>query len=127
MTPYQLVRAECANFSDSICHALADHECLVQKNERCEYFERCLLALPDMAGLANAPKYRSAVSEYRYSIMDGVRAGPTRPGTRLCDCGTPLPPRHRLCDTCKAKKRRHTRRQAQKRWRSDTQVRQVAV
>ena len=116
MTLKKFVQLECANYVDQtgIC-CPSERRCLIAQEKRCSYFERCLLGLSEMRGLKNAALYKSATDAYRRKIMrcgDGAVEE-----TRRCGCGAPLLPLKRLCDKCKARNRRETKRKAMSAWR----------
>lgn len=118
MTPYKLVQLECANCVDNLCIRHFDGKCLIAQKKRCEYFERCLLGLPDMRGLKNAERYKTATDEYRRKIMKCGYGNAQ--DTRRCACGASLPARKRMCEKCTARKRREAYRKSKAKQRSKT-------
>ena len=60
MTPYSLVKRECANFSDGVCF-WQDSVCLLTPPDprRCRYFERCILPLAGQPSPMAEPKLQA--------------------------------------------------------------------
>ena len=52
---------------------------------------------------ARNPRPDNSAAEYRHKVQPRAVV---LDGLRLCRCGADLPPRRRLCDQCKAEKRR---------------------
>lgn len=76
----------------------------------CGYFEKAVLPLARYW-----PKYVSAVEQYNWQRnRDGKEpiAIFKQPKVRFCKCGAELPPRQRVCDKCKRKRRREAYRKA---------------
>ena len=122
MSPMQLVEAECANFVRSGRPAfngcilppegVAEGACLVRDGKRCRYFEAALLPLGEKDDIAEAARYRAAADTYR--TAHGLAGAGER---RHCECGAPIQKRRRMCEACRALRRRETRRHAQRKWR----------
>lgn len=52
-TPLQMAKAECANYeSDGSCHGVGMRypKCMLADGKRCQYFEECVLPLPEPIG-----------------------------------------------------------------------------
>jgi hypothetical protein len=123
MTARELVKAECANLVEDRCviygscrvkgeRAGADRR-VMERPKRCGYFERCVMALGELEGLANREKYLKAANGYR----DLFKLRPASPA-RYCECGKPLFGKHRLCPECKTRHNRETSRASTRRIRS---------
>ena len=126
MTPYGMVKRECANLqSDGSClgippvcltgqiryRAERREKCLLaqQPMQRCHYFERVIMPMAHCR--YTDPKlriqYQEAVAKYSFVELDAN----TRPKEKGCpDCGQPIASRRRFCDRCKVKHRRETKR-----------------
>ena len=107
------VRRHCANWSvpDKYCTNI-DGPCCIAQGKRCRYFEESVFKICD-------PSYRYATETGQYETLLALylKINPNLQQTepekiRLCDCGTPLKPRRRICDICQKKLRRATRRKS---------------
>jgi hypothetical protein len=108
----QLVRNECANFSQGLC-IFTERECPVIAGKPCDmiyvcsrgfmphegadtYLERAVLPLAKKIA-----KYAPCVNEY--ALIKHSNAKPE--DIKTCECGKPRLPKHRFCDKCKKKHR----------------------
>ena len=112
MTPYQFVHKECANFVNGECIMREPGACFVGQGKRCSYFEESLLPLADLNGSKHAAKYRTSVLTYRRQVMKPGSVVMTE--ALLCECGQLLPTRRRVCDKCRARKRKEAYRRRQR-------------
>ncbi len=102
--------------------------CLVSQNLPCRFWEMGMEKAQE-----RHPELRDAIREYRQRIRDWQKRNPVEhpfcrsvvgiggmvPELRECpDCGGALPPRKRLCDTCRKRHRRESIRLAVKASRS---------
>jgi len=100
-----IIHNECANWISASCLTTTDHSCCALAGERCAYFERAVAPL----AIEHPKEFGPAVREYNRALKaGGVKLG----AVRHCDCGEPLPPRKRYCETCAAKRRREQTRRA---------------
>ena len=125
MTPAQFARDECANMlPDGACLGVTVGSlldcgqpktctprdcCLVVEGRRCDYFERVVLPLADHPSPSGDPglQQKRAYARQEYLGRHGLAHG----GLRRCpDCGSPMPARHRYCESCSARHRRETYR-----------------
>ena len=121
MTPLQLAQEECANHQRGgsclgiqidknlrMTYAKPRPGCLVADDQRCGYFEACLLPRADSTSDPHrARALRQAATEYR-RITEQPMAN-----ARPCpDCGEPLQPRKQFCPVCAEKRRKAAIRQA---------------
>ena len=122
MTPYQLVKAECANYRDDGCIArdAQENECLIAAGKRCSYFEKCLLPLADEPSPAGEPKLQGSrqkaadIYAKEHHLTQLVRE------ERLCpDCGEPLPHRRRYCNRCRRQRAKAATRGRQRKLREN--------
>ena len=102
MTPLQMAHQECANSVNN--RHLNERPCLLEKRgAQCRYFERCLLPLahqrPDLFGDVERLYWGAA-----------AKMGPTTVLRSCPDCGEALGPKRRLCDSCRALRRRTAER-----------------
>jgi len=124
MTPLQMANAECPNWNQGACSGarIADDltplpgrpldKCALADNNRCEYFESCVL--PMAAYVSNPAKskaYLDVVAAYKFQHHI---AGLSR---RCPECGGPLPTRKRFCAGCTGNHRRKSTRDAVRRFR----------
>uniref|UniRef100_A0A6H1ZGV9 Uncharacterized protein n=1 Tax=viral metagenome TaxID=1070528 RepID=A0A6H1ZGV9_9ZZZZ len=127
MTPAKFARDECANLiAPREClgvsvDSLLDHGqpktatprdvCLIFLGKRCTYFERVILPLADDPSPKDDPglQARRAYARSEYLGLHArakTRTHPRTPPRSCADCGTPIPPRFRLCHACRAKHQR---------------------
>ena len=141
MTPLQLAKTECCNCRpDATCAGItyrstdgrfwqsallhAEKPCVVAE-ERCEFFERCVLPLVDQA----PPSDDARLQASRMKAREQYRRKHNLPGRqsahlRTCpDCGGELAPRRRVCPACAIKRRQAAYRQARDSRRSAQQLR----
>ncbi|MFC1806265.1 hypothetical protein ACFL09_04710 [Planctomycetota bacterium] len=115
-----VVEARCPHHQGGQCAALRKACPLLRHREtraRCGWFEDNALVRVAQAVLES------------YLRADSM-AGPDESaiGDRPCACGAgPLPPRRRMCDECRDKARRKTKREAQRRWRRKQPAQAVRV
>jgi hypothetical protein len=95
------VRNECANYDKHRKGCFVGDCCKVMKGQRCSYFERCVLGLPDCPH--KLPGYDYAKLFAQYAEQTGADAQKVE--QRRCGCGTPLLRRQRCCDSCAHKRR----------------------
>jgi len=102
------VKAECANWDTHYQCCADDKPCKVLCGQPCAYFERAVLGPPDYP-------YKLPGYDYR-KLFDGY--GQINPKLaaravviRKCECGASLQPRERVCEKCRAEKRRQAYRQ----------------
>jgi hypothetical protein len=117
LSPVQLAQQHCANYDQSRCLG-ADvwsktcrplKVCLLHESKPCRYFEICVL--PN-AKYGN-PQILEAKRTYERSFGPG-------PSLNACDCGKPMAPGKRLCESCRIQNRRATLRKEKQRQRSQT-------
>lgn len=116
MTPLELARQECANYDqdrclgaaidNSNCHPLP--RCVLHFNQRCGYFERCVLPMANRG----TPEFVEA--RRRYDHINGLAAVVAL----KCPCGKPRDPQRRLCDDCREEHRRKATRDAMRKKRT---------
>lgn len=109
MTPYQFANAECANNGKR-------KKCVLADNERCQYFEECVL--PMVKWTTEPRKAQSFLEAVEiYNNLHKLQGTETK--IRVCPgCGGELLPRKRYCPTCQIKRRKMNNRQHQVKWRS---------
>lgn len=95
------LKEHCANFN---------RHCKVLKGKRCGYFEKAVLGPPDY-------KFRLPVYDYQklfaqYAELTSSEKQDVK--VRRCECGEPLRPRHRYCESCKKARRKETYRKSRK-------------
>lgn len=104
------VRKECANCEGETGRCLIrDEKCLVLSGKRCSYFEKVVLGKPNYPFRLPDYDYQKIFDDYseiNYSFSARLVS------VRKCECGQVLPPRQRLCEKCKEKKRRQSYRNA---------------
>ncbi len=83
--------------------------CWIQEGEFCDYFEKSVLPLAKDKKVSNA-----IIKEYS-RIID---KNSMKLKSRFCECGAELSKGMRYCDKCRAKKRRMTKRNYQRNYRS---------
>lgn len=116
------VRKHCANWDKSSKTCIGvdgeilfnEGPCLVAMGKPCAYFEKAVFPICD-------PLYRYATETAQYETLLGlyVKINPHVIQTeaeklRLCDCGTPLKPRRRVCDECQKRNKKEARRKWRK-------------
>ncbi len=119
------IRKYCANWdaSSKLCVGVDggtlfhEGDCLIAKDKRCEYFEQSVFPIAN-------PSYRYATETAQYeTLLDlYLKINPNMlqaeaGNTRLCECGSPLKPRRRVCDKCAQKRRREAYRKAKRKGR----------
>ncbi len=107
LTVNSFIKQECANYVSDGCLGVdlrgkgfnVDGKCWVLKDHRpCKYFEDCVLGYAKHLGC-----YEKIFSEYQ-NINLTIK---NKQETRICECGNELQKRERLCEKCKAKKRKN--------------------
>ena len=123
MTPLQFAKAQCANYtSNGGCSGIgikddgsaymfgAKARCVLATNERCRYFEECVLPMgletSTLAGVAQAKERDQAVQLYSRIAPESAKGG------RICpECRErPLEKGHRFCYVCASKRRKEANR-----------------
>ena len=85
--------------------------CLVERGQRCGYFEKA--ALPTAADLGLSELVKRLYGKNAGIANDGSsqrEPGRRCPGTDRHECGAPLPPRRKYCDKCRGERRRDSYR-----------------
>lgn len=130
MTPLQFAQQFCANYqprgsclgawitddgSMSFCRPLP--KCVLPA--RCSYFEECVAPNAERVDGPTGVAMQAAVRSYFTALAskEGFKSGPGGQGVeveRRCACGAPITARRRVCNRCRALKRRETNREAQR-------------
>ena len=103
----KFIKDECSNFK--VCET-----CLVMDGKRCNHFEKCVLVL-DIDYKYRQPGYDYSKLFAQYAQQTKAKVGKVK--TRRCGCGEPVEPRQRLCPACRAKNRRKSKRDYQRKFR----------
>ena len=133
MTPYQLARDLCCNFDPSSnctgggfkslpadpIHTYdlptMDKPCVLTKlDQRCEFFERCVLPACDDARGATDRQHASRL-DARRQYLDKFPLKRFASTSRTCECGKSIGKRARFCESCKARKRSESARRSRDR------------
>jgi hypothetical protein len=124
MTPLQFAQTECPNWNQGACSGarIADDltplpgrplaKCALAVDQRCEYFEECVLPMAAMVSDPEKSKsYLDAAANYKFKHhISGL--------SRRCpECGGPLPTRKRFCAGCTSQHRQKSNRDAVRRFR----------
>lgn len=109
-TVAEVVRSRCPHHQEGLC-AIRSGPCPLLRHKetraRCDWFENNALHRVAQAILDSYLRADSMAELDELAL-----------GDRPCACGAgPLPPRRRMCDECRDKARRRTKREAQRRWR----------
>lgn len=128
MSPLEFAKQECANYDQGRClgasapaghpaiidnaHTRPLNECVLAHNQRCAYFERCVLPLAEHGNMAFLEARR--VYDKTHTLSGAAQT--------ICACGRPRAARARFCAACRIEHRRSTYRQAKKRERLSTVV-----
>ena len=107
------VRDECANYSKHDEACLFDESCKVMDGQRCDYFEKAALGLTDYKYKLPGYDYQKLFAQY----AEQTSIEKQQVNVRRCECGTPLRHRQRYCAGCARKRRRKTKREAQRKYR----------
>lgn len=124
MTPYQFSKSECANHlpDDSCLNAQFDNKlkivscsprkkCVLVNDQRCSYFENCVLP---MVNWVNEPRKAKATGQAAEIYRNLHKLQGSETIIRVCPgCGGELLPRKRYCPTCQIKRRKSTFRNSQ--------------
>jgi len=108
VTPAQMARAECAEWTAGGCRSTTP--CKLRVGRRCQYFEDFVLPMAVYTTDPDKSKaYLDAVADYKsqHNIAGAQRRCP--------ECGEPLPARRRFCADCTSKHRRKSTRDAVRR------------
>ena len=122
MKPSALVKDQCCNWTNGICigagfnllpsgelhhgmmaqdgEQLEGQPCRVGQGKRCDFFERHVLPVAESPGEIAARK--AYVSKFPVDQFAGKE--------RYCHCGETIGKGRRMCDECRAKRRRETYR-----------------
>jgi hypothetical protein len=97
----------CANYDHDRKECLLKGKaCSVEGGKRCQYFEKAVLPVAAQQG------YAAEMNDY-YARQTGATPKTVNNSSRACpDCGSVLPPRMRLCDVCREKRRKASYRLA---------------
>lgn len=100
------VKGACASCHRGACLSLGDSRCEVLHGGRCSWLEKAVMPTAD------TPLERKAVEDYYVGKGVPARlAGRTTRAMRACpDCGQPLVRGRQLCDRCKGRRRRASKR-----------------
>ena len=100
----------CASFDIQQNTCCFDHECYVLEGQRCSWFEKAVLPTAKQIGLL-----QHIVTAYskKVGLSGELDHLCTYENVRVCpDCGGPLQPKQRYCDTCTMRRRKQTYRRS---------------
>lgn len=98
----RFIKDNCANYDRHYQSCLFADSCKVLDGQRCGYFEKCVLGLPDYKG--RLPDYDYAKLFAQYAELTDAPSQAVE--QRRCKCGNPLSQRQRFCDVYYQKKRK---------------------
>jgi len=111
----RFVRTECANYDSHRKLCIDGKPCKVLAGQPCRHFERAVLGAPEHP-------YKLPGYDYRKLFEQYGRINPKLAGRgvviRRCECGATLQPRERVCEKCRARKRRETYRESKRKLRN---------
>jgi len=109
-------RRQCADWDDKDGCWMTGGPCRLALNKPCKHFKGAVLPLckPDYIGSypEEVKKHKKIMDLYE-KIDKTISLAPTR----KCKCGTPIGPRKKMCDLCRAKNRRETKKIYQQKYR----------
>jgi len=96
------LRDECANYNKHDEACLFGDSCKVMDAQRCDYFEKAVLAPPDYKCKLPGYDYQKLFAQY----AEQTKAEKQQVNVRRCGCGTPLRHRQRYCNECTLKRQK---------------------
>ena len=113
MTPLEFARRECANWQGGNYCLGMEKTCLLAGKpiKPCDYFERCVMNLPDQPGADKHPNYFGYIEAREKYLKLRKKEIPQVKISTCRHCGEPVAKRYRYCSPCAKKRRREKQRE----------------